>query len=69
MRIVNKIKNRRGFTTIEMIIVALIISVVAVSVTSTIGGAMGKLAGRDKRVIMCQDPAYAANHTAECANP
>lgn len=61
--------SRRGFTVAEMVIVLMIVTVIAISVTSAIGGAMGHLSGRDKRVIMCQDPAYAANHTAECANP
>ncbi len=56
MRLPTEIKGRKGTSMVKIIIVALIASVVAVFVTSTIGGAMGKYAGRDKQGIMCQDP-------------
>ena len=62
-------RGKKGVATAELIVGALIVTAVAITAFSAIGGSILKLSGRDRLVIECQDPFYQEAHPAECANP
>lgn len=70
MKMLKKVlKGSKGFTTAEYVVIAMVVGAVAITASSSLGGSMLRLTGRDKLIIDCQVPSYYAAHQAECDNP